>query len=134
MIEPYYYRHSNFQNWFTRENSDPFTYVGCHYVDLIYFITGLKPVEVSVLLVEGEPGDGALAVGGPAGDERGLAETGRGADEGRGVDRALLQPVREVRTMEMARLRPRRAELRLVPSTLRTHEAPDPVHPTRCRF
>lgn len=53
MIEPYYYRHSNFQNWFTRKNSDPFTYVGCHYVDLVYFITGLKPVEVSVRGVEG---------------------------------------------------------------------------------
>ena len=53
MIEPYCYRHSNFQNWFTKENSDPFTYVGCHYVDLIYFITGLKPVEVSVRGVEG---------------------------------------------------------------------------------
>jgi len=53
MIEPYYYRHSNFQNWFTRENSDPFTYVGCHYVDLVYFITGLRPVEVSVRGVEG---------------------------------------------------------------------------------
>ncbi len=48
MIEPYHYRHSNFQNWFTPENSDPFTYVGCHYVDLVYFITGLRPVEVSV--------------------------------------------------------------------------------------
>ncbi|MHC4402801.1 MAG: Gfo/Idh/MocA family protein [Planctomycetota bacterium] len=53
MIEPYFYRHSNFQNWFTRENSDPFTYVGCHYVDLVYFITGLRPVEVSVRGVEG---------------------------------------------------------------------------------
>ncbi len=53
MIEPYYYRHSNFQNWFTKENSDPFTYVGCHYVDLVCFITGLKPVEVSVRGVEG---------------------------------------------------------------------------------
>ncbi len=53
MIEPYYYRHSNFQNWFTKEKSDPFTYVGCHYVDLVYFITGLKPVEVSVRGVEG---------------------------------------------------------------------------------
>ena len=31
MNEPYYYRHSNFQNWFTVENSDMFTYVGCHY-------------------------------------------------------------------------------------------------------
>lgn len=53
LIEPYYYRHSNFQNWFTKENSDPFTYVGCHYVDLVYFITGLRPIEVSVCGVEG---------------------------------------------------------------------------------
>ena len=53
MIEPYNYRHSNFQNWFTRENSDPFTYVGCHYVDLVHFITGLRPVEVSLRGVEG---------------------------------------------------------------------------------
>ena len=53
LIEPYYYRHSNFQNWFTRENSDPFTYIGCHYVDLVYFITGLRPVEVAVRGVEG---------------------------------------------------------------------------------
>ncbi len=53
MIEPYCYRHSNFQKWFTKENSDPFTYVGCHYVDLVYFITGLRPVEVSVRGVEG---------------------------------------------------------------------------------
>jgi D-galacturonate reductase len=48
MIEPFYYRSSNFQNWFTTERTDPFVYVGCHYVDLVYFITGLKPVEVSV--------------------------------------------------------------------------------------
>ncbi len=48
MIEPYYYRFSNFQNWFTTENTDPFVYVGCHYVDLVHFITGLKPVSVSV--------------------------------------------------------------------------------------
>ena len=54
LIEPYYYRHSNFQNWFTKDNSDPFTYVGCHYVDLVYFITGLRPVEVSVRGVEGK--------------------------------------------------------------------------------
>jgi predicted dehydrogenase len=53
MIEPYYYRHSNFQQWFTADQTDPFTYVGCHYVDLLYFITGLKPTEVSVLGVEG---------------------------------------------------------------------------------
>ena len=32
------------------ENADPFTYVGCHYVDLVYFITGLRPVEVSVVV------------------------------------------------------------------------------------
>ena len=48
LIEPYYYRHSNFQNWFTCDRTDPFTYIGCHYVDLVYFITGLKPVEVSL--------------------------------------------------------------------------------------
>jgi len=48
LIEPYYYRFSNFQNWFTCDRTDPFTYIGCHYVDLVYFITGLKPVEVSV--------------------------------------------------------------------------------------
>jgi D-galacturonate reductase len=48
MIEPYYYRLSNFQNWFTTDMTDPFTYVGCHYVDLVHFITGLRPVEVSV--------------------------------------------------------------------------------------
>ena len=53
MIEPYNYRHSNFQNWFTKDNSDPFTYVGCHYIDLVRFITGLRPVEVSVRGVEG---------------------------------------------------------------------------------
>ena len=54
LIEPYYYRHSNFQNWFTKENSDPFTYIGCHYVDLVWFITGLRPVEVSLRGVEGK--------------------------------------------------------------------------------
>lgn len=54
MIEPYFYRFSNFQNWFTAENTDPFVYVGCHYVDLVYFITGLKPVEVSVQGIEGK--------------------------------------------------------------------------------
>jgi D-galacturonate reductase len=53
LIEPYYYRHSNFQNWFTTDKTDPFVYVGCHYVDLVYFITGLKPVEVSVSGVKG---------------------------------------------------------------------------------
>jgi len=54
MIEPYYYRSSNFQNWFTVDKTDPFVYVGCHYVDLVYFITGLKPVEVSVSGVKGK--------------------------------------------------------------------------------
>ncbi|HOL50283.1 MAG TPA: Gfo/Idh/MocA family oxidoreductase, partial [bacterium] len=39
LIEPYYYRHSNFQNWFTVDRTDPFVYIGCHYVDLVYFIT-----------------------------------------------------------------------------------------------
>ncbi len=53
MIEPYFYRSSNFQNWFTCDKTDPFVYVGCHYVDLVYFITGLKPVEVSVCGVKG---------------------------------------------------------------------------------
>ena len=48
MVEPWYYRDSNFQNWCTCENSDMFTYVGCHYVDQVHFITGLMPVEVSV--------------------------------------------------------------------------------------
>lgn len=48
MNEPYYYRHSNFQNWCTCENSDMFSYVGCHYVDQLHFITGLMPKYVSV--------------------------------------------------------------------------------------
>ncbi len=61
LVEPYYYRHSNFQNWFTKENSDPFTYIGCHYVDLVYFITGLRPVEVSVRGVEGNFPNGKTA-------------------------------------------------------------------------
>jgi hypothetical protein len=54
LIEPYYYRFSNFQNWFTVDRTDPFVYIGCHYVDLVYFITGLKPVEVSVAGVRGK--------------------------------------------------------------------------------
>jgi predicted dehydrogenase len=53
LIEPYYYRHSNFQNWFTCDQTDPFVYVGCHYVDLVYFITGLRPVGLSVSGVKG---------------------------------------------------------------------------------
>jgi predicted dehydrogenase len=54
LIEPYYYRSSNFQNWFTCDKTDPFVYIGCHYVDLVYFITGLKPVEVSVAGIKGK--------------------------------------------------------------------------------
>lgn len=46
--EPYSYRHSNFMNWCTCENSDMFTYVGCHYVDQVHFITGLLPRSLSV--------------------------------------------------------------------------------------
>ncbi len=53
LVEPYYYRSSNFQNWFTCEQTDPFVYIGCHYVDLVYFITGLHPVEVSVAGIKG---------------------------------------------------------------------------------
>lgn len=48
LLEKWYYRHSNFQNWFTCDSSDAFTYIGCHYVDLVAFITGLTPVAVSV--------------------------------------------------------------------------------------
>lgn len=48
LLEKWYYRHSNFQNWMTTENSDAFTYIGCHYVDLVHFITGLLPVAVSL--------------------------------------------------------------------------------------
>jgi predicted dehydrogenase len=54
MIESYYYGFSNFQNWFTCDQTDPFVYVGCHYVDQVYFITGLKPVEVSVSGIKGK--------------------------------------------------------------------------------
>ena len=48
LFEKWYYRHSNFQNWMTAEHSDAFTYIGCHYVDLVHFITGLLPAAVSV--------------------------------------------------------------------------------------
>jgi hypothetical protein len=48
LIEPWSYRRSNFQNWFLPQATDPFAYVGCHYVDLVHFITGLRPVEVSL--------------------------------------------------------------------------------------
>jgi D-galacturonate reductase len=40
LFEKWYYRHSNFQNWFTTDATDAFTYIGCHYVDLVHFITG----------------------------------------------------------------------------------------------
>jgi D-galacturonate reductase len=48
LMEKWYYRHSNFQNWCTTDNSDAFAYIGCHYVDLVHFITGLLPVSASV--------------------------------------------------------------------------------------
>ena len=51
LLEKWYYRHSNFQNWFTTDRADPFTYVGCHYVDLVYFITGLPLAGGSAGLV-----------------------------------------------------------------------------------
>jgi D-galacturonate reductase len=44
LMEKWNYRRSNFQNWC----ADAFTYIGCHYVDLVHFITGLLPVRVSV--------------------------------------------------------------------------------------
>jgi len=53
LLEPHRYRSSGFQRWFTAENTDPFTYVGCHYVDLVNFITGLLPTKVSVVGVRG---------------------------------------------------------------------------------
>ena len=54
LMEKWYYRHSNFQNWCTSEHSDAFAYIGCHYVDLVHFITGLLPVSVSVYGVKDE--------------------------------------------------------------------------------
>lgn len=48
LVEPQYYRESNFQNWCTMENSDAFSYIACHYIDIVHFITGLLPTEVSV--------------------------------------------------------------------------------------
>jgi predicted dehydrogenase len=48
LLEKWYYRHSNFQNWMTSQNSDAFTYIGCHYADVVHFITGLLPTSVSV--------------------------------------------------------------------------------------
>jgi D-galacturonate reductase len=48
LLEKWYYRESNFQNWFTAGHTDAFTYIGCHYVDLVHFLTGLAPAAVSV--------------------------------------------------------------------------------------
>ncbi len=48
LLECWYYRHSNFQNWCTCENSDMFSYIACHYIDQLAFITGLLPKFVSV--------------------------------------------------------------------------------------
>jgi len=48
LFEPWTYRHSNFQNWFTCDNTDVFTYIACHYIDMVAFITGLRPAAVSV--------------------------------------------------------------------------------------
>jgi predicted dehydrogenase len=53
LFEPYLYRASNFQNWFTCDQTDPFVYIGCHYVDLVCFITGLRPAALSVSGVKG---------------------------------------------------------------------------------
>ena len=50
--EKWWYRDSNFQNWCTTDQTDFFVYIGCHYVDLVSFITGLKPVSVSVHGIE----------------------------------------------------------------------------------
>ena len=47
LMEKWHFRHSNFQNWCTVDSSDAFTYVGCHYVDIVQFITGLTPAAVS---------------------------------------------------------------------------------------
>ena len=48
LMEKWHYRDSNFQNWFGTEQTDSFVYIGCHYVDLVHFITGLLPTAVSV--------------------------------------------------------------------------------------
>ena len=50
--EKWWYRNSNFMNWCTTDQTDFFVYIGCHYVDLVAFITGLKPVSVSVHGIE----------------------------------------------------------------------------------
>ena len=48
LLEKWYYRNSNFQNWCTVENSDAFTYIGCHYGDLVAFITS-GPLVAAVI-------------------------------------------------------------------------------------
>ncbi|MEZ5355589.1 MAG: Gfo/Idh/MocA family oxidoreductase [Bryobacteraceae bacterium] len=48
LMEKWYYRNSNFQNWFTCDQTDSFTYIGCHYVDFVHYVTGLMPASVSV--------------------------------------------------------------------------------------
>ena len=48
LMEKWHYRSSNFQNWFVCEETDSFVYIGCHYVDLLHFITGLQPTGISV--------------------------------------------------------------------------------------
>lgn len=50
--EKWWYRDSNFMNWCTTDQTDFFVYIGCHYVDLVAFVTGLKPVAVSVHGIE----------------------------------------------------------------------------------
>ena len=98
LIEPYFYRNSNFQNWFTCDRTDPFVYVGCHYVDLVWFITGIRPVGVSVQGVKGKfpnGNEGYLWANGRVRYENGALLTvtaGLGyPDEGAGSnDQALL--------------------------------------------
>ncbi len=65
LMEKWYYRHSNFQNWCTKENSDAFAYIGCHYVDLVAFITGLEPVAVSVYGIPDSIPMATKAISGP---------------------------------------------------------------------
>ena len=60
LMEKWHYRHSNFQRWMTCENSDAFTYIGCHYVDLVHFITGLVPSSVSVYGIKDHFPNGTL--------------------------------------------------------------------------
>ena len=47
LMEKWHFRHSNLQNWCTADRTDTFTYVGCHDVDVVQYITGLAPVAVS---------------------------------------------------------------------------------------